>query len=186
LVSSLQDDVTRGVKPALVAVVGAVLLLLAIACVNVTNLLLARGAQRRGELTMRAALGAGRLRIIRQLLTESRLLAFIGGAVGVLLANLGIDLLVALSPPELPRRSAIRLDTDALAFAIGITTMVGVLVGLVPALQASKVSLQRGLQRASHRAARGGQRTRRALVVAEVALALTLLVSAGLLFRSLQ
>ena len=186
LVSSLQDDVTRGVKPALVAVIGAVLLLLAIACVNVTNLLLARGAQRRGELTMRAALGAGRLRIIRQLLTESLLLAFIGGAVGVLFANLGIEVLVALSPPELPRRSAIRLDTDALAFAIGITTTIGVLVGLIPALQASRVNLQRGLQRASHRAARGGQRTRRALVVAEVALALTLLVSAGLLFRSLQ
>ena len=186
LVSSLQDDVTRGVKPALVAVIGAVLLLLAIACVNVTNLLLARGAQRRGELTMRAALGAGRLRIIRQLLTESVLLAFIGGAVGLLFANLGIELLVALSPPELPRRSAIRLDTNAMAFAIGITTLIGVLVGLIPALQGSRVNLQRGLQRASHRAARGGQRTRRALVVAEVALALTLLVSAGLLFRSLQ
>ncbi len=186
LVSSLQEDVTRGVKPALVAVVGAVLLLLAIACVNVTNLLLARGAQRRGELTMRAALGAGRMRIIRQLLTESLLLAALGGVAGIACASFGVDALVALSPPELPRHSAIELDGSALAFAVGITALVGMVVGIVPALQASRVDLHSGLQRSSQRVARSHHRTRRMLVVAEVALALTLLIGAGLLFRSLH
>jgi putative ABC transport system permease protein len=185
IVTSLQDDITQGVKPALVSVMGAVLVLLAIACVNVTNLLLARGAQRRGEITMRAALGAGRARIVRQLLTESVLLAGLGGAVGIVLANLCIDLLVALSPAELPRRTAIGLDGTVLGFAIGVTTLVGLIVGIVPALQASRVDLTQRLQ-GNSRVAHGDHRTRRILVVAEVALALTLLISAGLLSRSLH
>jgi putative ABC transport system permease protein len=102
-VNSLQDDVTRGVKPALLAVLGAVLLVLVIACVNVTNLLLARGVRRRGEFALRAALGAGRSRLIRQLLTESLLLAAMGGVAGMAVAQLGVRALVALSPAELAR-----------------------------------------------------------------------------------
>ena len=103
----LQDDLTRGVKPALLAILGAVMLVLVIACVNVTNLLLARGVQRRGEFALRAALGAGRGRLIRQLLTESLLLACVGGAAGMAVAVLGVRALVALSPPGLPRVGAI-------------------------------------------------------------------------------
>jgi putative ABC transport system permease protein len=186
MMNSLQDDMTSGVRPALLAVLGAVLLVLLIACVNVTNLLLARGAQRRGEFAMRAALGATRARLIRQLLTESLLLAIIGGALGMLVAAFGVSALVALSPPGLPRVSAISVDSTVFVFAFGITTLVGLLVGLIPALHASRGDLQTGLQQSSRRTAGGHQLTRRTLVVAEVALALVLLVSAGLLLRSMQ
>jgi putative ABC transport system permease protein len=186
IVDSLQDDVTRGVKPALLAVLGAVMLLLLIACVNVTNLLLARGAQRRGEFAMRAALGAGRSRLIRQLLTESLLLAILGSALGMLVAEFGVDVLVALSPPGLPRVGAIAVDGAVFAFALGITTLIGLAVGLIPALHASGCDLHVGIQQSSRRAAGGHQLTRRTLVAAEVALALVLLVSAGLLLHSLE
>jgi putative ABC transport system permease protein len=185
-IRSLQDEITHAVKPALLAVLGAVLLLLAIACVNVTNLLLARGARRRGEFAMRAALGAGRGRLIRQLLTESLLLAVVGGVLGMSLADVGIRGLVSLSPPDLPRLGAIRLDGAVFVFAVAVTTVIGVLVGMIPALHASRGDLRVGLQQSSHRASSDHRRTRGALVVAEVALALVLLVSAGLLLRSLQ
>jgi putative ABC transport system permease protein len=186
IVYSLQDDMTSGVKPALLAVLGAVMLVLLMACVNVTNLLLARGAQRRGEFAMRAALGATRARLIRQLLTESLLLAIIGGALGLLLAAFGVDALVALSPAGLPRAGAIGVDSTVFVFAFCITTLVGLLVGLIPALYVSRADLHTGLQQSSRRTAGGHQLTRRILVVAEVALALVLLVSAGLLLRSMQ
>jgi putative ABC transport system permease protein len=186
LVNSLQDDVTGAVKPALLAVLGAVALLLLIACVNVTNLLLARGAQRRGEFVVRAALGAGRARLIRQLLTESLLLAGLGGAVGMALAMFGVDLLKALGPPGLPRVEVIGVKGAVFVFALGVTTLIGLLVGLIPALHVSRSDLRRDLQQSSRRTSGGQQLTRRALVVAEVALALVLLVSAGLLLRSLQ
>lgn len=185
IVDSLQADITRGVKPALIAVLGAVMLVLLIACVNVTNLLLARGAQRRGEFAMRAALGAGRSRLIQQLLTESLLLALIGGALGLLFAQMFVRGVIALSPANLPRINAIGLDRNAFFFALGITTVIGLLVGLVPALHASHNDLQAGLKEGSRQTAGTHQFTRRALVVAEVALALVLLVSAGLLLRSL-
>jgi putative ABC transport system permease protein len=184
--NSLQDEITSGIKPALLAVLGAVVLVLLIACVNVTNLLLARGAQRRGEFAMRVALGAARSRLIRQLLTESLLLAGLGGAFGMLVARFGVRALVALSPTELPRVSAIRVDGTVFAFALGITALIGLVVGLIPALLASRSDLHLGVQQSSQRTAGGHQITRRALVVAEVALALVLLVSAGLLLRSLQ
>lgn len=186
IVNPLQDDITSGVKPALLAILGAVLLLLCIACVNVTNLLLARGAQRRGEFALRAALGAGRTRMVRQLLTESLLLSLLGGALGMLVAQFGVSALVMLSPPGLPRVGAIRLDVATFVFGLGITTLIGLAVGLIPALQSARSSLHLGLQQSSGRTAGGQQLTRRALVVAEVALALVLLVSAGLLMRSLQ
>jgi putative ABC transport system permease protein len=186
IVDSLQDDVTRSVKPALLAVLGAVMLVLLIACVNVTNLLLARGAQRRGEFAMRSALGAGRARLAQQLLTESLLLALIGGALGLLVAQFGVQAIIALSPPGLPRLEAIGVDRSVFLFALIITTFIGLLVGLIPALHASRADLNTGLKEGARQAAGSHQITRRALVVAEVALALVLLVSAGLLLRSLD
>jgi len=186
IVNSLQHDVTENVRPALLAVLGAVLLVLVIACVNVTNLLLARGVRRRGEFALRAALGAGRTRLIRQLLTESLLLAVMGGVAGMAVAQLGVRALVALSPAELPRLGSIGVDGPAFAFGVGMTTLIGLVVGLIPALRASCNDPQMGLQESSQRTAGGYQRARRALVVAEVALALVVLVSAGLLLRSLE
>ncbi|HEV3196408.1 MAG TPA: ABC transporter permease [Bryobacteraceae bacterium] len=185
-VASLQGEIARGVKPALMAVIGAVILVLLIASVNVTNLLLARGAQRRGEFAMRAALGAGRPRLIRQLLTESLVLAMLGGALGMVVAEFGVRLLVAISPAGLPRVSAISVDGPVFAFAFAITTLIGVAAGLIPAWQASRGGLSAGIEQGSRRTAGGHQLTRRTLVVAEVALALMLLVSAGLLLRSLE
>jgi putative ABC transport system permease protein len=186
LVASLQDEVTRGVRPALVAVLSAVLLVLLIASVNVTNLLLARGAQRRGEYAMRIALGAGRARMIRQLLTETLLLSGLGGVLGMVVAEAGVRALVALSPPGLPRAGAIAVNGSVFAFALGITTLIGTLVGLIPALHASRLDPHTGLQQSSLRTAGGHYSVRRILVVAEVALALVLLVNAGLLLRSLE
>ena len=186
LLSSLRDEVTQAVRPALLAVVAAVLLLLAITGVNVTNLLLARGAQRQGEFAMRAALGAGRARLVRQLLTESLLLAVVGGVLGLAVAEVGVRALVALSPAGLPRLDAIRVDTAVLAFACALSAIIGIGVGVVPALQASTPALRAGVERNSRRSAGDYRRTRGSLVVAEVALALVLLVSAGLLFRSLS
>jgi putative ABC transport system permease protein len=185
-VTSLQDSVTQSVRAALLSVLGAVVLLLLIACGNVTNLLLARGAERHGEFAIRSALGAARPRLVRQLLTESLLLAFVGGAAGLAFAAFGIRALVALRPADLQRLADIRIDTSAFAFAFTITALVGLAVGLVPALHASRGDLHSGLQQASRRTTRGHQTTRRTLVVAEVSLALVLLVGAGLLVHSLN
>jgi putative ABC transport system permease protein len=186
-IRSLQEDVTAGVRPALLAVLGAAGLLLLIACVNVTNLLLARGARRRGEFAMRAALGATRARLVRQMLAESLLLSFAGGAAGLLAARFGTGALVALGPAGLPRAAAIgSVSGAAFAFAAAVTTLVGLLVGLAPSLHASRVDLRVGVQQSSYRHAGGQRLTRRVLVVAEVALAFVLLVSAGLLLRSLE
>jgi putative ABC transport system permease protein len=186
IANSLQDDVASGVRPALLAVIGAVMLVLLIACVNVTNLLLASGAQRRGEFAMRAALGAGPPRLVRQMLTESLLLALFGGAGGMVVAQFGVRALVALSPTELPRVNAIRVDSTAFAFALGITALIGVVIGLIPALHVSRGDLHIAVQQSSGRTAGGHHWTRRTLVVVEVAIALVLLVSAGLLLRSLK
>lgn len=182
----LQDDITRGVRPALLAVFGAVILVLLIACVNVTNLLLARGTQRRGEIAMRAALGAAPARLTRQLVTESLLLSILGGALGMVVTEAGVRLLVALSPPGLPRVNAIQVDGAVFAFAFGVTIIIGLAVGLIPAMHTSRGDLLRASQQSSQRTAGDHQRTRRAFVVAEVALALILLVSAGLLLHSMR
>jgi len=186
IANSLQDDVARGVKPALFAVLGAVTLLLMIACVNVTNLLLARGAQRRGEFAMRTALGALPSRVIRQLVTESLLLAILDGACGMMVAGFGVRTLVAISPPGLPRVNAIRFDGVVFAFAFAITALIGLAIGLIPALHSSWGDLRLGVQQSSRRTAGGQQLTRRSLVVAEISIALVLLVSAGLLWRSVE
>ena len=186
IVDLLQDDVTRGVRPALLAVFGAVILVLLIACVNVTNLVLARGLQRQGEIALRAALGAAPPRLIRQLATESLLLAMLGGVLGMIVTQAGIRTLVALSPPGLPRVNAIRLDGAVFAFSFGVTVLIGLGVGLIPALSAARTDLHDSLQQGSGRTVGGYQVTRRAFVVAEVALALVLLVSAGLLLHSLR
>jgi putative ABC transport system permease protein len=185
-VHPLQDDLTSDVKPALLVILGAVFLVLLIACINVTNLVLARGAQRRGEFALRAALGAGRARLIRQLLAEGLLLAFIGGILGVFVAQLGVQAIVSLSPADLPRRAAIHIDASVLAFGFALTTLVGLLVGLLPALHASRHHPQLALQESSRIVGRTQHFTRRILVVAEVSLSLVLLIAAGLLLRSIQ
>ena len=185
LVQPLQEEVARDARPALLAIIGAVLLLLVIACVNVTNLLLARAAQRRAELAMRMALGAGRGRLIRQLLTETLVLAILGGAGGLAVAAAGVHTLIALSPPSLPRVDAITIDGPVFVFALLASAAIGLLVGVVPALGSAR-GIGEGLQGGSRRATGGRSRVRRALVVGEVALALVLLVSAGLLLRSLE
>ena len=186
IATALHDDVTRGVRPSLLAILGAVALVLVIACVNVTNLLIARGVRRRSEFALRTALGAGRNRLLRQLFTESLLLASLGGVIGLVVARLGVRALVALSPPGLPRVGAIGVDGTVLAFAVSVTTVTGLAFGLIPALQAARSDPQRELQHGSPRSAGGHRRARSALVVAEVALALILLVSSGLLLRSLN
>jgi putative ABC transport system permease protein len=185
-VNELQSDLTRGVRPALLAVFGAVMLVLLIACVNVTNLLLARGAQRRAEFAMRAALGAVEGRLVRQLLTESLVIALLGAVFGMAIAIVGVRALVALSPPELPRVSAISVDGAVFLFALGLTTLIGVVVGLVPALQASRKDLHTGMRQSARRTAGDRQWTRQVLVVGEVSLAAVLLVSTGLLLRTMQ
>jgi putative ABC transport system permease protein len=186
LVHRLQDDITRAVKPALLAILGAVGLVLLIVCVNVTNLLLALGARRRGEFAMRAALGAGRMRMIRQVLTESLLLAAIGGVLGLGVAAVGVRALVALAAPGLPRAGAIHIDSAVFGFGLVITTTIGLMVGLLPALQSSRSDPRNGLQQSSRTSTGGRQSTRRALAVSEIALALVLLVTAGLVLRSLE
>ncbi len=185
-VHPLQGDLTQGVRPALLAVLGAVLLVLLIACVNVANLQLARGVQRRAEFAMRAALGAPRSRLARQLLTESLLLAAVGCVLGMAVAEAGVRALLVLSPPGLPRLNSIALDGWVFLFALALTTLIGIAVGLIAAFQASGMDLHTGMRQNSGRTTDGRHRMRHILVVTEVSLAVVLLVSAGLLLRSMQ
>jgi putative ABC transport system permease protein len=185
VVPSLHADVTQGVRQALLAILGAIVLVLVIACVNVANLLLARGVQRRGEFALRAALGAARGRLVRQLLTESLLLAVMGGIMGLVVAVVGVRAIVALGPSSLPRLDAIGVDGTAMLFASMLAVLSALGFGMWPALHAWQSDPNRHLQHDSRRATAGHRRARGALVVAEVAIALVLLVSSGLLLRSL-
>ncbi len=185
-VTPLREDLTGPARPLLLALLGAVALVLAIACVNVTNLLLARDARRQGELALRAALGAGHTRLLRQQLTESLLLAALGGLAGVGVAQLLVRALVALSPADLPRLAAVTVGGRALATGLAITVLAGLACGLGPALGASRHRHPRSLEAVGRRTTGGGQRALRTLVVVQVALALVLLVGSGLLLKSLD
>jgi putative ABC transport system permease protein len=183
LVDPLHDELTRDARPAMLAVMVAAILLLAIACVNVINLLLARNAERRAELAMRTALGAGRWRVIRQLVTETLVLAGLGGLAGLLVGQASLRGLALFGPAGWVDADGVTLDTPVFAIAFAVTAAVGLVIGFAPAF--SNRELKGFLPQGAWQAA-SNHRMRRSLVVAEIAVALVLLVGAGLLFRSLQ
>ena len=185
LLTPLHDRVVGDIRPGLLALLGAVAFVLLIACANIANLLLARGSARGREVAVRLALGAARGRVIRQLLTESLLLAVIGGVAGLLLGVWAVDALVSIAPENAPRVAEIGLDPAVFAFALILTIATGLLFGLVPALQSARGDMTHSLKEGARGSAGGGGRSvRRALIVAEVALALILLTGGALLLQT--
>ncbi|MEO7725142.1 MAG: ABC transporter permease, partial [Chthoniobacterales bacterium] len=184
-VSILRDQLVREARPALLALLGAVGFVLLIACANVANLLLARASGRQKEIAIRAAMGASRARVVRQMLTESVLLSAIGGTLGLLLSVWLTDLLRSIMPEGAPRLDNVGVDYRVFAFAIGISALTGLVFGLVPALQASKLDVSSSLKE-GERTGEGHRRTsaRSLLLIGEVALSLMLLIGAGLLIKS--
>ncbi len=181
----LKEEITGPVRPFLILLLGAVTVVLLIACVNVANLLLARSTGRAREIAVRSALGAGTGRLVRQMLTESVLLALAGGGLGLLLTKFGMNALLAALPAALPRASEIHVDTRVLLFTLAASVCAGIVFGLIPALRMSRANVHETLKEGG----RGGSGTRHraqgTLVAAEMAMALVLLVGAGLLIRSL-
>jgi predicted permease len=182
----LRESMVRQVSPTLLTLLGAVALLLLIACANVANLFLAHGTARSREISLRAALGATRRRLARQVLTESVLLALAGGALGAALAFAGVELFVRYNPGGFPRIDSVGVDLRVLAFSLGISMLTGVLFGMLPALRAMHADVNAALKEGSAglSATRGARRLRSGLVVAEIALAVVLVTGAGLLARS--
>ena len=182
----LREELVGNVRPALLVLLAAVGFLLAMACVNVANLLLARGAARQKEIAIRTALGAGRGRVVAQLLSESVLLALAGGALGVALAHGVVALVSRLGPASIPRLAEARIDARLFLFALGVSLATGILFGIAPAIQISGANLNAALTEVGRggTTGRSGRMMRSALVVAEVALAVVVLIGAGLLMRS--
>ena len=179
------DYVVRKARSGIYILLGAVACFLLIACANVTSLLLARAAGREKEFAVRSALGAGRLRIIRQLLIESLVLSCIGGGLGLLLSTWGVKAMLLFATPEMPRINDVRVDARALLFTLAVTVLTGISFGLAPGLKAARASLTGSLQQGGRYGhAGGGARIRSVLVVGELALALMLLICGGLLIHS--